>query len=112
MWLATQHGFYSIVQKAPQEYHIRSRFRNDLQNLLRLSGLAVEILEWEHADYRYRIIVNRKEFLSVMASLAIFLDYPNFKARIAELPDQREKLTAFHTIWAILARLQRDEVSQ
>ncbi|NDV60923.1 hypothetical protein G0Q06_00490 [Puniceicoccales bacterium CK1056] len=109
MWLATQHGFYSIVQKAPQEYHIRARFRNDLDNLLQLCGLRLEVHCWEQADYRYRIIANRKEFLAAMASLAIFLDYPNFKSRIAETPDQREKLSAFHEIWHILAQLQKDE---
>jgi hypothetical protein len=109
MWLATQHGFYSIVQKAPQEYHIRARFRNDLQNILQLSGLRLEIHQWDKADYRFRIIADRKEFLAVMASLAIFLDYPNFKSRIAELPDQHEKLSAFHEIWEILAQLQRDQ---
>lgn len=108
MWLATQHGFYSIVRKAPEEYHIRARFRNDLVNLLQLSGLGLQVHCWEEADYRYRIIANRREFLSVMASLAIFLDYPNFKARIAETPDQQEKLAAFHEIWEILGRLQKD----
>jgi hypothetical protein len=34
MWLMTKHGFYSIVQKRPGEYHIRSRVRKDLENLV------------------------------------------------------------------------------
>jgi len=34
MWLMTKHGFYSIVEKLPGEFHIRSREREDLQNLI------------------------------------------------------------------------------
>jgi len=34
MWLMTKHGFYSIVQKNPGEFHIRARVRKDLENLV------------------------------------------------------------------------------
>jgi hypothetical protein len=34
MWLMTKHGFYSIVQRKAGEYHVRSRERHDLENLL------------------------------------------------------------------------------
>ena len=34
MWLMTKHGFYSIVQKQPGEFHIRARVRKDLENLV------------------------------------------------------------------------------
>jgi len=30
----TKHGFYSIVQKKPGEFHIRARVRKDLENLI------------------------------------------------------------------------------
>jgi hypothetical protein len=29
MWLATQHGFYSIVQKESDLYFVRARLRQD-----------------------------------------------------------------------------------
>jgi hypothetical protein len=35
MWLMTKHGFYSIVQRKPGEYHVRARERLDLKNLLK-----------------------------------------------------------------------------
>jgi hypothetical protein len=35
MWLMTKHGFYSIVQRKPDEYHVRARERLDLENLLK-----------------------------------------------------------------------------
>ncbi|HKK17085.1 MAG TPA: hypothetical protein VJ952_00270 [Opitutales bacterium] len=105
MWLATKHGFYSIVEKTPTKFHIRARVRQDLDNLRQLTGSDWEILEWPLADYRFRVIVDRKGFVEVMGALALSLDYPNFKAQIANTPDQRTKLEAFHRIWALLAQL-------
>ena len=32
MWLATQHGFYSIVQKPAGQFHVRTRCKQDLEN--------------------------------------------------------------------------------
>jgi hypothetical protein len=108
MWLATKHGFYSIVQKAPDEFHVRGRIRKDLENLLHLVERDLEILEWPLADYRYRIIVQQSDLAQLMGKLAISLDYPNFKNRIAEEPDQRVKLHAFHEVWSIMAGLQQE----
>ena len=109
MWIATQHGFYSIVQKAPSKFHIRARVRKDLENLLKLMAKDWKILEWPLADYRYRVIVDRKDVVEVMGALALDLDYPNFKSQIAKTPDQCAKLDAFHRIWALLAQLPNAE---
>lgn len=106
MWLATKHGFYSIVQKAPQTYHVRGRMRADLENLLQLIEGEHTIHEWPSADYRYRIIVDQVALTGIMAALAVSLDYPNFKNQIAREPDQRVKLDAFHEVWSIMAGLQ------
>jgi len=111
MWLATQHGFYSIVRKGEREFHIRARIRRDLVNLLDVTGQEAEILEWPRADYHYRVIVDHLDFLNIMAGLAVALDYPNFKGRIAETFDQREKLPAFQEIWQLMARLQEEPPS-
>ena len=84
MWLATKYGFYSIVQKQPPDdgdpavYHVRARVRQDLENLLAASALAMEILEWPEADYRYRIVIHQRELFDLMCLLAENLDYPNF----------------------------------
>ncbi|HSH09294.1 MAG TPA: hypothetical protein VK995_02830 [Oceanipulchritudo sp.] len=107
MWLATKHGFYSIVQKPPGNFHVRARVRQDLVNLLTLVQKDLEILDWPAADYRFRIIVTQRDLGEIMAAMALALDYPNFKNQIARTPDQRIKLNAFHEIWAILASLQQ-----
>lgn len=106
MWLATKYGFYSIIEKAPGEFHVRARIRQDLVNLLELAGWSMEIHEWRTADYRYRIILDRPGLAEAMGLLALSIDYPNFKEQISRLPDQREKLHSFHQVWTVLSRLQ------
>jgi hypothetical protein len=42
----------------------------------------------------------------MVKEMAEEIDYPNFKNAIATLPDQQEKLPAYHGIWHTMARLQ------
>ena len=113
MWLATKFGFYSIVQKQALDdggspcFHVRARVRTDLENLLTATGLQREILEWPDADYRYRIIIDAEDLTHLMLVLVENLDYGNFKSMIAATPEQRGKLHAYHEIWEVMARLQR-----
>lgn len=104
MWLCTQHGFYSIVEKAPDVFHVRARVRADLENLVaRLKKKAIkigEIEEWPRADYRYRILTNKLGVQAVMIVLADTLDYSNFKSRVDQRIDQRDKLRAYQALWA------------
>ena len=102
-----------MVQKeAPTEtnaavFHVRARIRQDLENLLKETGLPSDIQEWPGADYRYRIIVTQPEIDAILSALAGSLDYANFKSKIAATPNQREKLHAYHEVWHTMAHLQR-----
>ena len=111
MWLATKHGFYSIIQKEQGVYYVRARVRRDLENLLQVCGLDSEVHVWPTADYRYRIVVNQQSFLVIMMKLSTTLDYPNFKGRIEQVEDQRNKLGAYHQIWATMANFQSEEAA-
>lgn len=106
MWLCTQHGFFSIVQKIPGEFHIRGRLRGDMENLLKLCGAQWPIVETRDGDYRYRIVCGQAEVSAVMAKLAGALDYANFKSRIHEKADQDAKSRAYTNLWTELYRLQ------
>lgn len=101
MWLCTQQGFFSIVRKADNEYHVRARLRADLMKLKKLSPMLedVQIKKWPEADYRFRIIVDSATLFILFMSLASNINYSNFKSRIGELPDQRGKLPAYHELW-------------
>ena len=107
MWLCTKYGFYSIVQKQPGEFHIRARVKRDLENLKTVSEIKRRILVTKDADYRYRMVVNEIEVMVAMTVLTHTLNYPNFKAEIGKAEDQRDKLTAYHEIWRLMAGFQK-----
>jgi hypothetical protein len=102
MWLMTKFGFYSIVRKDEGRFHIRSRERVDIENLVRLVPLTnAEILESRTTDYRFRVIVGHEELMSVLKSLGNELDYDNFKSCIDRTPGQSHK--PYHEVWGVLA---------
>jgi hypothetical protein len=43
-----------------------------------------------------------------MRRLAETIDYPNFKSRVAERPDQRAKGHAYHEVWDTMWALQEE----
>ena len=113
MWIASKHGFYSIVQKQSCmegnrcAFHIRARIRKDLENLLRGLSFKREIVEWPDADYRYRFLASRGDLVEIMCFLSEELDYSNFKSMIGQTLDQRDKLSAYHDIWKRMSLLQK-----
>ena len=81
MWIFSQDGFYSIVQK-PDGYHVRARRKQDLVNV----GLTA-IKSYAGSDYSWRAILpNRAELQKLMLALGNSVDYPNFKSHIAKRP--------------------------
>jgi len=112
MWIASKLGFFSIVQKQPGEWHVRSRVRADLVNLVDAvytapAEVAGAIEEWPEADYRWRLIVGEGEEMSaIFQALFRSVDYPNFKGVVAATPGQEAKLPAYHALWHTLHQLQ------
>lgn len=102
MWLMTKFGFYSIVRKKPGEYHVRSRERRDLDNLVKGVPLTgAKIVDTPEADYASRIVTDEATVLAILAFLGQTLDYPNFKGKIDADPDQRHK--PYHEVWRVMA---------
>ena len=102
MWLMTKFGFYSIVRKDEGRFHIRSREKVDIENLVKRVPLPeAEILKSNTADYRFRVIVGQKEMLTVLEFLGNELDYGNFKDCIDRTPGQLHK--PYHEVWGVLA---------
>ena len=106
MWLATQHGFYSIVQKPAGQFHVRARCKQDLENLTSLVGIEGRLHNTTDGDYAWRIVVGQKEVARIMAALATTIDYPNFKDRIHDKPDQEDKLPAYSRLWSQMLAYQ------
>jgi len=106
MWLATQHGFYSIVQKPAGQFHVRARCKQDLENLVTLTRLESPLHHTTDGDYAWRIVVGQPEVSAIMAALSTAIDYPNFKDRIHDTPDQKDKLPAYSRLWSQMLAYQ------
>ncbi len=114
MWLMTKQGFYSIVQhkELADTFMVRSRARRDLENILALVGeplTGIGIVATPHNDYAYRILVTGEQKAVILEALGKEIDYPNFKSEIGRTQDQREKLPAYHDIWAVMYRTQKGD---
>lgn len=114
MWIASKLGWFSIVEKSPDEFHVRARVKTDLVKLRQASGMVFTIHLWPGADYRYRFVVNGEQLDRIFKALRESIDYSNFKSEIAATPDQRGKLHSYHDIWAIMMRhqAQKDAVNE
>ena len=104
MWLMTKHGFYSIVEKEPDVFHVRSRERGDLEDLVKSVPLpGATIVASNATDYRFRIIVGKDQVFDIMRFLGDTIDYSNFKNRIAATAEQANKYHAYGEVWRVLA---------
>lgn len=101
MWVCSTLGFYSISYRHGL-YNIRGRARQDLLNLKEAAGLSAEVLYLPHADYQYRLVVDKAAFGMAMAALARTVTYPNFKDEIKHTPDQRDKEHAYMRVWGTM----------
>jgi hypothetical protein len=115
MWLFTTKGFYSVVEHRddPDYLLIRCRVKSDLENLLDHMP-TMEMVETKNADYRYRAVVPRREWLATMLELGDELDYDNFKDAVKKRQGA-ERSSVYLRVWQVLLHLQprpwRDRVT-
>jgi len=100
MWIASTDGFVSIVQHRDlsDTLIVRARVKKDLLGLF----AEERIVETPKADYRFRVLVPKREMAEMLASKIMDISYPNFKNEIAEVELQRDKLSAYHDIWSVM----------
>ena len=109
MWIFTPIGFFSIIanQQREEELVVRGRVKSDLLLLER------ELLDYDernppshvvttpHADYPFRLFVNRETFAGWIAQSLLTLDYTNFKDTVAKTDPKRAHDT-YLQIWGTL----------
>lgn len=92
MWIYTDIGFFSVVRTSFDTWHtltVRARVRDDLVRLKKhLPGMG-PIQRYEEADYLYRAQVSKSDLAEAMSEVLWNIDYPNFKARIAQTQPDR-----------------------
>lgn len=108
MWIASKHGWFSIVRKG-QSYHVRARQRRDLMALSEAcwwpgisAGEGPPVRRsYPGSDYPWRMIINAPELRLIMGVLAAGVDYENFKGMIHDRPSQAAKASGYGRMWAI-----------
>ena len=123
MWMFTTIGFFSAVQVKPELHEkleldesrapwvmVRARVREDLVNLgevcVRTGQEVHEILEWEGRDYPYRVIMPRSQWAVLVGTLAVEIDYPNFKSEVTKVQG-RYRHTLYGRVWGVMYGAER-----
>lgn len=109
MWLFTPQGFYSVVahRRDPEKLLVRARVRADLE-ALREQAPDLRIFSDRGADYRWRAVIRRAEWVAAIAQLASEIDYDNFKSTVAERQGH-ERSRIYSHVWGELLTLQRED---
>lgn len=117
MWIFVRYGFYSIACARKQNgsldrdtVMVRARSRDHLRNLqARFQSLArAEIVTLPNRDYRYRLIVPKSIWVSVLVELAEEQEWSNFKDEAAKHQGNAGAAysRALHEVWDLMYGLQ------
>ena len=109
MWIFTNFGFFSIVQKkGTQDLTVRARVRSDLDGL-RSQYLPELSPSQAHAgtDYPWRAKVSHEALAKAMGKIIQDLTYPNFKDEVA-LKQGKPRAHRYLQVWEALYGMQED----
>ena len=120
MWIFTRYGFYSIACASKpngsldsQSVMVRARCIAHLRSLQkRFPSLAVgKILESPNHDYRYRLVIPRASWTTMVGKLAQEQEWSNFKNEATKYQGKsgRGYVAALHEVWGVMHRLQENE---
>jgi hypothetical protein len=122
MWIFTRYGFVSVACAKKRDGSIdedtvmvRARARKHLENLRERFPDTVfgksEILAGAGTDYKFRIVLSKSEWASIVSQLVMEQTWSNFKSeatRFAKLKTSGLYIHALHEIWAIMLDFQSD----
>ena len=110
MWLITNEGFFSVVQKLDDAVRgtltVRARLASDLKNLKKRLPDMGEITVSKNTDYRYRAKVPREQLADAIGQMVKDIDYSNFKDEVAD-KQGHGRADVYSNVWANLYELQR-----
>lgn len=112
MWIMTTRGFYSAVQKkedvASGMVTVRARSKADIEALADLLPNGVVPYQERFAsDYPWRFRVTAAQWAGIVASLALDIDYSNFKDRVKSMNPGRAGL--YSRLWSILLGIESEK---
>lgn len=101
MWLFTETGFLSAVQKDPAKpsLSVRARDKKSLADLSKKYGL--EVIETPFADYPYRVEMPKSQFAQWVGEEIEQISYSNFKDQVSIVRNSKfAKLLG--SVWSIM----------
>lgn len=106
MWIATNFGFFSVVQKDGDDFlTVRARVRADLVNL-RLSCPGLSVIEATPGnDYPFRATVSHYDWSVALGHVAMDIDYSNFKDEVGERQGHA-RASVYARVWSALLGLE------
>lgn len=113
MWIFTNFGFFSIVQK-PEDVDenmltVRSRTREDIENFVAEFSHPVKIIIDNHADYLYRVRAKKEDVQNILFKSVGDIHYNNFKNEVAKSQGVR-RAHKYHKVWDVMYKIQLDEM--
>lgn len=120
MWIFTRYGFFSVACASksdgsldPDTLMVRPRRRDHLANLRkRFSTIRhAQIVTLPNRDYRYRLLVPKATWISIVSEAAAEQTWSNFKNETARFQGRTgaEYIHALHSVWSIMNDLQDEE---
>jgi hypothetical protein len=109
MWIFTNIGFFSIVQKPNTSWlTIRARVASDLENLRSkfMPSLSPTTTKGGH-DYPYRATISHTDFATGLAKLSSAIDYSNFKDEVARRMGKKRS-HIYSKVWQDLLALETE----
>jgi len=109
MWLMTNIGFFSAVQKPGTEFlTVRARVKNDLDVLRAkyLPDLSATVGR-AGTDYPWRATVSHASFAAAISKLVTDIDYSNFKNEVAARQG-KGRAKRYQKVWEVLYDLPEE----
>jgi hypothetical protein len=110
MWIFTTFGFFSVVQKKPQDdfLTVRARDPKDLDRL-RKNIPTLGPTELKGGDYCCRAKVSRAAFAAGLATIASEISYDNFKNAVHKTMGSRRS-RIYHDVWTAALQIQTEGI--
>ena len=113
MWLITNFGFFSVVEKpwdqGENRLTIRARSKKDLMNLKKnyLPEMS-EIETSDNTDYKYRATAPREDIAKAFMQAIQDIDYSNFKDEVKK-KQGHGRANVYGWVWDSLYTIQTEE---
>ena len=107
MWVFTEQGFYSVVEKGPVgKVCVRTRVKADIENLRSYIPEMGQVLVNAATDYPYRVFVRREEWTRALARMSDEISSSNFKNRVHE-KQGADRAHLYGRVWSVMYDAER-----